>query len=340
MLTSNKKIIKIIMLIFCILAFYCIKSNAVVKPTTNFYVNDYANVLTEETEEYIMKTNIELNNKTKVQIVVVTVKTLDGESIEEYATKLFREFEIGDKEKNNGVLLLCSIGDRLFRIEVGYGLEGILPDGKTGRIQDQYIIPYLKNNNYDEGIKNGFSAILEEVCKEYGTKIELQEAKKANETNGLIGLFLLSFIISTIFISTLEEDKKHKNNRIKKKKQKNIFIFFSIYIILSVILNSYICYKLAQFNITIVEKLLYIITYGSFLIIAFIISIIEFYEFKTGKTLKIAGVPVINTNGKSGGGGHSSGGFSGGGGSSRRSEEVQGAFRNIPKLDIFDIKFK
>ena len=83
------------------------------------------------------------------QIVVVTVQSLGGQSIEEYATELFRKFGIGDKEKNNGVLLLCSTGDRLFRIEVGYGLEGRLTDGKTGRIQDEYIIPYLKENDYD-----------------------------------------------------------------------------------------------------------------------------------------------------------------------------------------------
>ena len=327
MLTLNKKIIKIIMLIFCILAFYYTKSNAMVKPTSDFYVNDYANVLTDETERYILNTNIELNSKTKAQIVVVTVTSLEGESIEEYATKLFREFEIGDKQKNNGVLLLCSTGDRLFRIEVGYGLEGVLPDGKTGRIQDQYIIPYLKDNNYDEGIKNGYSAVLEEVCKEYETKIEFQEAKKLNETNGLMGLFLFSFIISTIFISILEEEKIHKNNKIKKKKQKNIMIFFSIYIILSILLNSYICYKVIQFNMPTVEKILY----GSFLLIAFIIAIIEFYEFKTGKTVKIAGIPVINTSGKSGRGGHSGGGFSGGGGSSRRSEEVP---------EVFSINYK
>ena len=158
-LTKNKKLFGLIMLIFTILAFYY-TTYAVVSPKTNFYVNDYADVLSEETENYILNSNIDLQSKTKAQIVVVTVKTLDGKTIEEYATELFREFGIGDKEKNNGVLLLCSTGDRMFRIEVGYGLEGALPDGKTGRIQDQYIIPYLKNDNYDEGIKNGFSAIL------------------------------------------------------------------------------------------------------------------------------------------------------------------------------------
>ena len=154
-LTKNKKLFGLIMLIFTILAFYY-TTYAVVSPKTNFYVNDYADVLSEETENYILNSNIDLQSKTKAQIVVVTVKTLDGKTIEEYATELFREFGIGDKEKNNGVLLLCSTGDRMFRIEVGYGLEGALPDGKTGRIQDQYIIPYLKNDNYDEGIKNGF----------------------------------------------------------------------------------------------------------------------------------------------------------------------------------------
>ncbi len=178
MLTLNKKILKIIMLIFCILAFYYTNVQAVVDPTPDFYVNDYANVLTKETKEYIMNTNVELESKTKAQIVVVTVKTLDGKSIEEYATELFRKFGIGDKTKNNGVLLLCSTGDRRFRIEVGYGLEGALPDGKTGRIRDNYITPYLKNDNYDEGIKNGYNAILEEVCKEYN--VEITGAIKAN----------------------------------------------------------------------------------------------------------------------------------------------------------------
>ena len=200
MFLLNKKIIKIIMLIFCILAFYYTMSYAVVEPTSNFYVNDYANVLTPETEDYIMNTNIELNNKTKAQIVVVTVSTLDGKSIEEYATELFRKFGIGDKEKNNGVLLLCSTGDRLFRIEVGYGLEGALPDGKTGRIQDEYIIPYLKNDNYDEGIKNGFNAVLEEVCKEYSVEITGAEKAQSQEPeNDFIFNIITIIIIIIIF---------------------------------------------------------------------------------------------------------------------------------------------
>ena len=140
-------------------------SFAVVTPNAEFYVKDDANVLSEETEDYIMQTNIDLEQKTGAQIVVVTIPSLEGESIEEYANELFRAWGIGSKEKNNGLLLLCSTGDRLFRVEVGYGLEGILPDGKTGRMQDEYIIPYLKENNYDEGIRNGYSAFLQEIAE-------------------------------------------------------------------------------------------------------------------------------------------------------------------------------
>ena len=102
---NSKNIKRIILLIitFCILL--SVKSFAVVSQTKDFFVNDYAGVLTEETKNYIIQTNAELQQKTGAQIVVVTVKSLEGQSIEEYATELFRKFGIGDSQKNNGVLL-------------------------------------------------------------------------------------------------------------------------------------------------------------------------------------------------------------------------------------------
>ena len=108
----------------------------VVEPTNNFYINDYANILSSETEKYILEKSSTLANKTNAQIVVVTIPSLNGASLEEYATTLFRKFGIGDKKENNGLLLLLALEERQMRIEVGYGLEGILPDGKTGRFQD------------------------------------------------------------------------------------------------------------------------------------------------------------------------------------------------------------
>ena len=138
-----------------------------VKPTNQFYVNDYANIIDSEVEEYIMSRSVSLANETGAQIVVVTVPSLEGENLEKYATDLLRSFGIGDKEKNNGLLLLLALEERQFRVEVGYGLEVVLPDGLTGRYQDQYIIPYLKNNDWDNGIKNGYTAFYKKLCEYY-----------------------------------------------------------------------------------------------------------------------------------------------------------------------------
>ena len=236
---NSKKLKKMLYFLLTFLMVLSIKSSVfakaeTVKPTSDFYVNDYSGILTEETKNYIIKTNVELQQKTGAQIVVVTIKNLEGKSIEEYATNLFRNFGIGDSQKNNGVLLLCSTGDRQFRIEVGYGLEGTLTDGKTGRIQDTYIIPYLKNNNYNDGIKNGFNAILNEVTNEYQITISGKEdaIKTANSDStgtsdtGITGVIIAFFIAQLIF-------------NIKNRKGKIVFAiaFIVIYILICSIIK-------------------------------------------------------------------------------------------------------
>ena len=172
MLTSKKKLIIISGLLVLLFNLIVNQSFAFVSQSTEFYVNDTANVLNTETKQYIIDINKKLYEKTGAQIVVVTVNNLEEKSIEEYATELFRSYGIGSNEKNNGVLLLLSVNDRKTRIEVGYGLEGRLTDGKTGRILDNYVIPYFKDDNWNEGIKNGFNAILDEVCEEYSITID------------------------------------------------------------------------------------------------------------------------------------------------------------------------
>ena len=181
----NKKsfLTKILIIFIVVLCILKTNSNAIVSPTSDFYVNDYAGLLSEETKNYIISTNKSLYNQTGSQIVVVTIPSLDGNSIEDYSTELFRNFGIGSKEKNNGVLLLLALEERQFRIEVGYGLEGIMPDGKTGRIQDEYIIPYLKQDNWNDGIKNGFSAILKIVSDEYNVSVGAEDAVATESTD-------------------------------------------------------------------------------------------------------------------------------------------------------------
>lgn len=199
-LTKKNNILKIFAIVFVLILLIHTSSFAIVSPTNEFYVNDYANLLNTETKEYIINTNKNLNSQTGVQIVVVTVPSLEGESLEEYATELFRNFGIGDKTKNNGVLLLLALEERQFRVEVGYGLEGALPDGKTGRIQDEYIIPYLKQDNWNEGIRNGYSAILQVVAEEYGVEVGAEEAISNEEPNVVIEMIPVVMSICMIFI--------------------------------------------------------------------------------------------------------------------------------------------
>lgn len=180
MYRSTRINLLILILFSCIFA-----SNvkALVNPTPEFYVNDYANVLSEETEKYIIKKSNELYKVDGTQIVVVTIPNLGGESIEEYSLNLARSFGIGSKEKNNGLLLLLALEERESRIEVGTGLEGIMPDGKTGRFQDQYMIPFYKQNDFDTGIKNGYDAFFNEIVKLNNLNLETTEPKEGSSSS-------------------------------------------------------------------------------------------------------------------------------------------------------------
>ena len=140
------------------------------KPTDKFFVNDFADCISDEDEANMQQLGEQLYYDTKAQVVVVTVDSLNGDSIENYSIGLAREWEIGEKDKNTGVLLLMSKGDRQIRIEVGYGLEGRLTDGKTGRIIDNYAIPYLKENNYSKGLLESYKVLVEEVYAEFGVE--------------------------------------------------------------------------------------------------------------------------------------------------------------------------
>lgn len=143
-------------------------------PTQNIYVQDYAGVIDTQTEAKMTAISKELQHKTKAQLVVVTVKSLQGESLEEYSLELLRSWGIGDQTLNNGVLLLIAVDDRKSRIEVGYGLEGALPDGLTGSIQDTYMLPFFRQNQYPKGIQNGFNALTQIIAKEYNVQVNTQ----------------------------------------------------------------------------------------------------------------------------------------------------------------------
>ncbi|EEM0293753.1 TPM domain-containing protein, partial [Salmonella enterica subsp. enterica serovar Typhimurium] len=111
-------------------------------------------------------------DKTGAQSVVVIVNSLDGNDIQTYATELFREWGIGQKEKNNGLLILISMEDRLRRVEVGYGLEGAITDLYSDEVMEQIFKPSFANEDYDKGITESYSAFADAIAKEYNVTLE------------------------------------------------------------------------------------------------------------------------------------------------------------------------
>src|ERR1700688_396390 len=122
---------------------------AQLKPTG--YVNDFAHVLDQSTVAQIYEICRQIDEKAHAQIAVVTIHSLDGADIESYAVDLLQKWGIGSKATNRGVLILYAIDDHRARIEVGYGLEPILPDGKVGAIQRE-AIPLMRAGNYSQAL--------------------------------------------------------------------------------------------------------------------------------------------------------------------------------------------
>jgi uncharacterized protein len=124
------------------------------------WVTDISGALRADTVARLNERISEFERATGAEMAVVVIRSLDGLSIEEAAAKLFQLWGIGKKDRDNGLLLLWSTGDRRIRVEVGYGLEGILPDGKVGAILDTYVIPKFKAGEFDEGLAAGVEALV------------------------------------------------------------------------------------------------------------------------------------------------------------------------------------
>ncbi len=173
----QKRLYALLILFFMLLSFCPLSLEAanapIPSPDSRFYVLDQAGILSQDTEDTIVGISTQLQQKTKAQIAVVTVKSLQDYSLEEYSLAILRQWGIGDKELNNGLLLLVALEERVARIEVGYGLEGPLPDAKTGQIQDEYMIGHFKNGDYNQGVMNGYLALASEVAKEYKVELNL-----------------------------------------------------------------------------------------------------------------------------------------------------------------------
>lgn len=180
------------------------------------YVSDYVNVIDSESKQKIASIISELEQKTSAEIAVVTVKNIDS-TIEDYGVRLFEKFGIGKKDKNNGVLIVSAVENRKVRIEVGYGLEGILPDGKCGEILDKYVIPYFKQGDYSKGLLIGVSVIAEIIAKDRnveltGVIVPAPVDLKSKKIAALVFPILFPLLFWIIFLTRTGRRRGYGNN--------------------------------------------------------------------------------------------------------------------------------
>ena len=168
--------------------------NIIAKPSPATLVTDVAGVLSPEQKQALENKLVAIDDSSSNQIAVVIIPSLDGYPKEEYANKLLRAWGIGGK-KNNGILLLISVNDRQIWIEVGYGLEGAIPDITASNIIENDIKPAFKAGNYYEGIDQATDNIAKAAVGEY----KVAKAKKS-KFKGSGGLFMIILIIIFVIL--------------------------------------------------------------------------------------------------------------------------------------------
>jgi uncharacterized protein len=155
-------------------------------PPPKGYVNDYAGILSPQSAQSIDLLCRQVESKTTAQIALVVVGTTKPLEIEQYAVELFERWGIGQKDKDNGLLLLVAVNDRAVRIETGYGLEGAIPDAIANNIIQQVIIPEFSKGQYEAGLIKAVLSIADIIAKEYNVSLEMDEnlayARQAGES--------------------------------------------------------------------------------------------------------------------------------------------------------------
>ena len=161
-------------------------------PALKGRVNDYGNILSAATETQLDQYLQQLEQTDSTQIAVLTIPSLEGESLEGFSLKVAENWKIGQAETDNGALLLVAVGDRKIRIEVGYGLEGSLTDLQAGRIIRNVILPQFKQGNFDQGVIDGVNAMIQTVKGEY-TPPKSRSGKKQDDPFGLLAMLIFFF---------------------------------------------------------------------------------------------------------------------------------------------------
>ncbi len=203
------------------------------KATEFKYVNDYAGVIDSDSSQYILSVGKELEDKTGAEATVVVIDSLQGEPIESYANGIFRSFGIGQKDKNNGLLILLSLKDKKWRVEVGTGLEGAITDIESSRVMNEFAAPKFKQNQYGEGIRAAYSALADNIAKEYNVKLD--KAVNVPQYVGDSNVFKDSNVLESSDV--IEESNVLERSNLVERGKKSLVIGFIVLCLFQLVRN-------------------------------------------------------------------------------------------------------
>jgi len=178
-------------------------AHALEVPPLRGYVNDYAGMLSRQTAQRLETVLSEFEKSDSTQMVVLTIPSLEGESLEDFSIKVAETWKIGWKGKDNGAILLVVKNERKIRIEVGRGLEGKLTDLVSGRIIRNEIVPRFKSADFDGGIEQGISSMVAVAKGEYSTTP--QEEKPARRSAPPVFTFFIFFLVACVFLGAISK---------------------------------------------------------------------------------------------------------------------------------------
>ncbi len=161
-------------------------------------VNDFAGVVGAAEAQRMEELAREVWEKTGTAIVVAVLDTIGDQDPQDYANRLYQAWGIGEKGKDKGVLVFLALKERKIRIETGYGVEGILPDGLVGEILDKYVLPYLKEGKYGQGLANGCLALASVIAQDARVTLSGTPApspRREKSSRRKIGLFPLILLL-------------------------------------------------------------------------------------------------------------------------------------------------
>ena len=185
--------------LICLMA---LGSAAQVEPAPGTYVEDRARVLDANTRNQIIGLLQELEQKTQARVIVLTVPTTGGRDIHEYAFERGDKWKFGPNGESASALIVVAVKDRKYWIEVGYNLEGVLPDGLVGQIGRDYFAPNFRAKRYAQGILQGTAAVAQTVAKDKNVTLTgMPKLTRARGVRSICGTGLLPLFLILMFLA-------------------------------------------------------------------------------------------------------------------------------------------